>query len=176
MQQVGRFACICDIGSYLDIFRSWHACTIYNADAGRICAVLGKKIDDPLGSEFAWKTPHLRNTHPWNLNNRLDHVVALEFLLAWVKLIVRRRRWRSVPRPDPPGCFLKISRTHVVISLAMCKEDHLLKFNSSSRESLARKGRLYWSGSSPVYTLKLLQKSNFQCSTTKPDNIGHLNI
>ena len=28
-------------------------------------------------------------------------------------------------------------------------------------------------GKSPVYTLQLSQKSNFQPSTTKPDNIGH---
>ena len=29
---------------------------------------------------------------------------------------------------------------------------------------------------SPVYTLQLWQKSNFQPSTTKPDNIGHLTV
>jgi len=34
-------------------------------------------------------------------------------------------------------------------------------------------GRKLIKGKSPIFTLELSQKSDFQPSTTKPDNIGH---
>ena len=36
--------------------------------------------------------------------------------------------------------------------------------------------KIFFKGKSPVYTLQLSQKSDFQPSTTKSDNIGHPTI